>query len=266
MKKGSKIAVWIATGCVITGVALLTAGSLNGGAGQIVKAFDKGGQYRGANPVSGQEILHGDFERSFSAEGLRELELEAGCHVITMAEEDVDRILVEGKNCEGIQCYVQEDTLVLKGTGLQTVGVNVEEPTVRVTVPRGFSWEEAEVEADMGLVQIYRIQAARMEVGANMGAVHVDSFSAVNLEIDADMGAVELTGMVENNMKAESSKGSVTITLLQDSDEFGYEVEASLGKVRVDGRQIGNGSTNPGGASKKLELTADMGSIDIFFQ
>lgn len=314
MKKRTKIALWAAAGCIFVGGLLMGIGSAAGGRGQlkeinnnsmgvtfegvslnvsdvdgiVSEILDEDSVYRGEEETPGQEVLSGDFTRSFSAEGLRKLDITVGVHSVILVEGDGDEVTVQGENCDRIQCFVKDGELVLKDVGRKKAEVHADSRKITLTLPAGIRWEEAEVEAAMGSVEIGRLEAREAELAAGMGsiqaehitatelnieaemgAVEVEDFAVSDMDISADMGSVELKGDLTGTLEAEASMGSIRLELEREKSYYDYRVETSMGSVTLDGESWSKLEkelviNNAGQGS--MELDASMGSIEIFFK
>ena len=112
MKKGMKIALWAAVGCIFIGGILMGIGSAAGGQHQLkevnansmgvtfggiglnIGSLNENGFYRGEDETKEQEVLSGDFSRSFSADGLKKLTITVGVHELEMTEADANEVTV----------------------------------------------------------------------------------------------------------------------------------------------------------------------------
>lgn len=327
MKKGTRAAVIAAMICIVAGGILAGIGAAAGGREQIaegdfqyvqlgesggdlddaVEAFflknlgrlgrserlediaDTVGRYDGEKEKKGVEVLNGDFERTIAYSGaLSRLETKVGIHVLEIKEGSGGEILLKGKNCDRIQCYVEEGTLYIKDVGTRKKYKRTNDRELVLTVPAGILWEKvemeapiggiemdslaaqkAELDAEMGNIVVYSLTADKLDIEANMGNVEIRNARAGRLEAEASMGNIEFEGRVDGDIEAEASMGSITLSLAQEKEEFNYEISAGMGSVTVDGSDCGGLSrdqTIDHQADKRMKLNSSMGSIDIYFE
>lgn len=325
MKKGTKMSVAVALTCIAAGCVFIGIGAAAGGGRQLKTGefdlihlesdelgfdlddagfdfirdsakelfadenADTGGRYDGEKTEDGVEVLSGDFERTIECDGRPEkLEIKVGVHMLEIREGDGQAILLEGKNCDRIQCYVENGTLYLKDVGKNKKYLKVRDRTLTLTVPEGIRWDDARISAaiggveadaldaqkmkldvDMGNIDIDSLTAQRLEVGADMGNVELKNVQAGSLDVEAKMGNIDFEGVVNGNIEAEASMGSITLTLGQEEAEFNYEISAGMGSVTLDGADFGglsHAKKIDNGADWRMELESSMGSIDIYFE
>lgn len=314
MKKGTKAAMITAAACIAAGCVFIGAGTAAGGVEQVktgefdlfypnrdidadfdgvldllpLKSEDRG-RYDGETVTKDIEVLSGDFERSIEYhDSLENLEIKVGVHILEIREGDGPEILLEGTNCDQIQCYVDNGTLYLKDVGKNKKYLRVRDRTLTLTVPAGIRWDDASISAaiggveadaldaqkikldvDMGNIDIDSLTAERLEIGADMGNVELRNAQAGGLDAEANMGNIEFEGAVNGNVEAEAGMGSITLTLAQREDEFNYEISAGMGSVTLDGADFGGLSHEKkldNGADRRMKLESSMGSIDIYFE
>jgi len=310
MKKRTKIALWTALFCILIGSLLWAGGVVAGGLKQldqisihgdglwdsllqidgdeaVEKLLEDAGYFQGAKKTAGQKVYNGDFTLEIPAEKLAELDLEIGIHSLEITTATVDKVTIEGKNCDQIQCYQKENTLEIKDVGKKKTADK--ERQIKVVLPESVQWQEAEIEAamakvtadvlnarkvqlkaGMGNIEIENLTADEADIEADMGNVIVENFDIRDLDISADMGAVEMEGKAVISLDAEANMGAVELKLHQAFMDFNYEIDASMGTVVVDGESYSSLKQerviNNTGANGRMELEASMGSIEICFE
>lgn len=102
---------------------------------------------------------------------------------------------------------------------------------------------------------------ANIEGGA--GKVVIEQAILNELDLDAGMGDFELNGQLIGRSKIEVGVGRLTIDL-QDRDYTIY-AEKGIGRISVDGKNVGNNVT-VGEGKNKLYIDAGIGSIEVNFK
>ena len=296
MRKRTKAALWVAAGCIFFGGIIMGAGSVAGGYGQLKDVSDnplgvtferdafyisspnaetkenhlqKTKNFVGEEIVPGQEVLSGDFARSFSVQNLYELEIKTGIHNFTIIESDVDNITVEGVNCDQIQCFVREGELRLLDVGRKNAITGPDDRRIHISIPKDMQWTEVELEVVMAEADVQVLRAQDCELTVDMGAISVKNAVVGNLDVSADMGAVTLEGEIQHNAEADASMGAVIFKLKQKETDFNYQIEASMGSVKLGGKEISGLDKEKminNQADRTMELEASMGSIEIIFE
>lgn len=316
MKKRTRRAVIIAAGCIVAGGALMGAGAAAGGIEQLksgdfryvypdedgedrwlgslfltgMRARKNGaGSYNGEAQVEGVEVLSGDFSREIAySGGLKQLETNVGIHILEIKRGGTEKVMLEGKNCDRIQCYVEDGTLYVKDVGKNKKYTHVNDRRLVLTVPEDIGWEAVKMEVDIGGVETEELKAENVTMDVNMGNIEIDGLKADHLQIDVSMGNVEVenaragsldaetemgniefSGVVDGGISAWVSMGSIALELEQEQTDFDYEISADMGSVTVNGKEYSGLSAawrENNGAGRKLTANSNMGSIDIFFE
>lgn len=195
---------------------------------------------------------------------------------------------------------VNGGTLVVRSKG---TGAFVRAPQVTVCVPEGawldrvdidadlgechlggFSVGDLTVDADCGSVSLYDITASSASVTADLGSVELSNVTAEELsvklssgelngwELTVDrrleasnaMGSIELSGDFRGETVLKCDMGSISLFCQGSEEEYSYDLEASLGAVRVDGYGSGRSLKKQGGANT-ITATSSMGEITLSF-
>lgn len=247
------------------------------------------GFYNGEKEEHGQEVYSGDFEAEVPYSGsLLELDVEMGVHGLEIVEGNDDRITIRGTNCDRIQCYVKDGILHVKDVGRHKKVYKTTGRTLQLTIPSGIKWAKADLEAGMGYVEMWMLEAREASLDADMGYVAVEFLTAEEADLEADMGSVtvgegnigeldisasmgsvKVTGTVSGNVEAEADMGSCVLTLRQSVTDFNYEITTSMGSVELNGEEYSGLDKEKlilNGAPRTMELDSSMGSIEIYFK
>lgn len=106
-----------------------------------------------------------------------------------------------------------------------------------------------------------------MEVGA--GALDIKD---IHVERDTDLvlgvGNVDLEGLFLGNMSLECDVGDVTLTLDDAEEDHNYEIECSLGNVRVGSHSytsLANEISIDNSADSTYDIECSLGSVNLEF-
>ena len=201
-----------------------------------------------------------------------------------------DDYYVEFKECAGILQYeVEDDTLVIKqkeesifmnfGFGY----ANDRENTVKIYYPEDATFENITMEVDMGSLYVEEINASILDVSCDMGSVEFEKCFAEEIHIDVDMGNIVMEEAVTGEIKVETDKGNVEIHSIDLTDagtvncnmgnvEMSFEkpvetyeiyAKIDMGELSINGEDYG--STHKSEGEIPLEVTNDMGNIELNF-
>lgn len=270
-----------AMGCLMAAGVLLCSGCAGryGGYKENHKDDGDNGYYTGAQIEPDQEIYSGDFTKDMSDQGtITKLEVEIGLHSLVVQEGEGQIVSLEAKRADQIQCYVEDGKLYLKEVGRKKIPRRSAKRELILTVPADIRLEEAVMDADMGMIETDRLQAADIALRANMGSIEIEELTADRVVLDSDMGSIEIgeltaaqkaemnggmgsisvnrgtaetlkadtamgalewKGTVRGDVTASAGMGSITLSLEQKRTDFNYEISAEMGSVELDGRSYG---------------------------
>lgn len=176
--------------------------------------------------------------------------------------------------------------------------------TVTITVPQGARFDSAyiqadlgkadisgfyaadlNVEADLGDVNLWNVQAESTVLTLSMGSLTIDTLATGTLDVTADMGNVEGRDLeVRDSLTAEAGMGSVDLrgdlrtyaSVIADmgsirldtelsADECNYEFTVDMGTISVDGKDYGDVAIG-GSGSNLFTGEASMGGIELNFK
>lgn len=172
---------------------------------------------------------------------------------------------------------------------------------VTVYIPEGTQLKDAAVYTSMGDIDLSGFNAESLDVSASMGSVsltnavvgdgildlamgdlNVSTVNAESLEfilsmgkleaydisttkeliMENAMGDMEVQGSLGGKTEASASMGEVTIT--SDLSDYGYDLNTSMGTVRVNGDKRGDEASQSGGTNF-ITVDNSMGDIDVDF-
>lgn len=130
---------------------------------------------------------------------------------------------------------------------------------------------DGEIDLTVGAGQItldsLRAEELDMEVGA--GALDIKD---IHVERDTDLvlgvGNVDLEGLFLGNMSLECDVGDVTLTLDDAEEDHNYEIECSLGNVRVGSHSytsLANEISIDNSADSTYDIECSLGSVNLEF-
>lgn len=257
MKKFTKIALIIAA--IMAGVTLLCViGAFALGftwdkLGSMVEEdkFNFGGNSAGI--VSDQDSNEGtsdkaenDYEEIQAA--CSQLEIEFGAGTLEVVYADVQTIQVQEESVTNYKCYIEEDTLHIKGN--RSAGIGAQNGTIRVTIPNNMSFQE--VDLDIGAGQ------------ANVTGLIADE---VNIEVGA--GKASIKQLDAREISAETGAGEIVLEVVGKKEDYSYNLECGIGELKVgDTSYSGLGSEQKiqnSGAKRFLDAECGVGKIQVDF-
>lgn len=236
-----------------------------------------------------KNVIKGDtfIEKTYSASGeVTSLELNLRNSVVKVKEYDGESVSVTYSETlsgdKAINSYrVTEENGKLSVTEIKLASelVSMQAPETVVALPTGGSYEIS-VKTANGAISLKADVAeySSVKLQTDNGKISVDGeLVCASLECDTDNGSIELNGSVyAEEVDCETDNGSViaafiaaeSVTLKTDigsieakliDDKTDYDItvsKPSVGSCNVENRK---------GGSRKLNLTCDVGSIEIIF-
>lgn len=249
MKRFTKVCLWIFGSCLVMGLLLGSISwalgfrgwrAVRWGGGHLEETYEKvEGEIRGLELHVQAGDIHVEEGDEFAITGKTDGKplnsvVEDGIWKLSAGEDDHE----DGASFGGF--YMDNEGIYWKAS----LG------EVHITIPRG-----------MVLDQII------VDVGG--GSVEIDNFSCRNMDIELQAGSVSFHGDVKEQLLAECQAGSIEGRLAGKKEDFGINVECSVGSVSVGGSTwVGlfmDEELESGRKEKEIELSCDAGSIIINF-
>lgn len=244
---------------------------------------------------------------SCPASSFKELDLEMGGCTLYLQESADDQIYVSVEG-EALRHYYLADgsTLRLRNAGRTNVAGMSDK--VYLKIPEGFVFDEADVNLGAGKLEGGALHAEElsMEVGAGecsmeeisgrelslqvgAGKIRTRRLEAEELTLDVGAGEYDLKGVlvtrdmklelgmgnakidgeITGNLSVDCGMGDVDMHLAGSEDDHAYDVECSMGNVKV-GREKANGLSKSmkwnSGQESVFEIECNMGNVKITFE
>jgi DUF4097 and DUF4098 domain-containing protein YvlB len=156
--------------------------------------------------------------------------------------------------------------------------------TFILSVPESF--DELELQLDMGAAEVRSLTVQEAECITNLGAIDIMGLTAEKAILNADLGSIEATGISVRECEATSSLGHVNLTgdvyeklvakcelgsingRLARPADYGWDMEADMGSINLDGHSVAgmNGSSEENSSADTFfDLTCGLGNINIQF-
>lgn len=224
---------------------------------------------------------------SFSAENIRNLEIDLGGCEVTLGTSPDAEYHVSAETIKKLQAYVSGDTLYVR---VMTSGhITSLSTKVEILIPEGVVFQEVKASMGAGDFEIAALSAdtIKMEIGA--GRLQTGKISAGELTIElgagqiiikeaeiweklkAEIGAGELrfTGSVPGDMDVECAMGNADIHITGSSEkDHNYDLECSAGNMTIGSRShagVAFEDTINNGAASEYKLSCFMGNIKVTF-
>ncbi len=239
---------------------------------------------------SRHDILEEDVPRLCLGEEVSTLDIEAGGCMFQTAKSPDGSFYVEASDTGRFQAYLENGILYIRVTAGSRRWIgwgNMETCQVRLYVPEGYRFQEAEIELGAGILEFQELNADQAFLRVGAGEIKVDGLTADSLKTEVGMGRIELyrlnvkgleaeigmgelavRGTLDGNADIECSMGNVDMELTGRQEDFNFELSGAMGSIGLESsRYNGLGMTRSidNGAGKKIDAECSAGNITISF-
>lgn len=194
-----------------------------------------------------------NIEESFPIYEVDSLEIENAVGDLKIEAADIDDIQVTGVNLStASKVELSGDTLRIENTAVKVVlfGIKMGEkvtnvnPGVTVRVPRGFAFDEVQVESGVGTVKMDGITAKELYLASGTGTIDATDITCGDIDIDAGVGEVNIylnAQMTDYDMDLTPGIGAIYVDDIQQSEishtnedaDYSLNVDSGIGEVRL---------------------------------
>lgn len=215
-------------------------------------------------------VLNGNSNQSFSADSVKNLEVEMGACEFILEESEDGEFYVEAENAGKYQGYVSGNTLHLRGMSKTSIKSGDKGCVIHLYIPTSHEFEKIEFALGAGQISSETgLKVGELEIELGAGQITLDSVTANTLDAEVGMGSLEFSGDIGKKADVECAMGSIQLELAGEEKDFNYQLEAAAGEISIGDRSYGGiaGKTNvDNNADKEIDIECAMGSIDISFQ
>lgn len=146
--------------------------------------------------------------------------------------------------------------------------INIKNDTGAVNI-NGISTEFANISTDTGYISVENIKSVETKLGSDTGYIKLKNGTMEKLFAETDAGLIKLISVDADYIEAGSDAGSVNAKLIGNREDYSLDLSNDLGKITVDGRNIGTSIFNTnyaeGRGNKKVKINVDTGKISVDF-
>ncbi|MGN0548596.1 MAG: hypothetical protein ACI4IM_03280 [Acutalibacteraceae bacterium] len=159
-----------------------------------------------------------------------------------------------------------------------------EAAVIRLTVPSGFVFDEADIETGAGKVTIDSLSAdildvslgagkatvenlvanSRADIEGGTGMLTVNGGSLNNLNLDMGVGSLTFKSRIEGNSSLDLGVGEAKLIILGRREDYCIELDKGLGEARLEGESMRDDSVY-GAGSNRLSIDGGVGAVNIEF-
>ena len=195
-----------------------------------------------------------------------DLEIVVGAGDLKVKYHDNENVTMEVSDEDKMQCYVEGDTLKIKG-GLIT-GTS-SSSTMIVYLPENKNFNNVAIDVGAGNIEIDKLTGSDTDINVAMGQVVISEMETDSLNIEVGMGNAEVKGNINYEAIVDCGMGQVVMELEGEGKDFNYNLDCGLGSLSVEGvyhiAGIGDSYVN-NDASMEMDLSVGMGTVTVSFE
>lgn len=270
MKTGRKIFWIVCAVLVIIGIGMAGAGVLLGG------MTGKGREYLNLRDtiketsadLGSQKIAStGEYVTEYS--GVTELDLDVFSFDVVVRPADIKYVRV---STEKIKEKYRKFLAIEEDANTVSIYQNGEikmpakdAGTLYVEIPREQKLESVELGVGAGYLQAQGVKAGELTVEVGAGRADITDYETKELDAECEVGQMRLEGDTTESASLECGIGKI-LYITEDCQSYNYDMECGIGTINIDGKKvegIGAGQSIDNGKSRMMELTCNIGTIEV---
>lgn len=157
----------------------------------------------------------------------------------------------------------------MEAVGLQAREVDIEVGAGMCNVAHLTAAQETDLLIGAGRITLGTLETEELNMNVGAGELRIeDARVQRGADLQIGMGNADLRGLFQGDMNVDCGMGNVTMNLDDAETDHNYEIECSMGNVRLDRRSYTGMSEEvsiDNGSSSTYELECSMGNITVNF-
>ena len=195
-----------------------------------------------------------------------DLEILVGAGDLKIKYHNEENVTLEVSDEDKMQCYVEGDTLKIKGGLITGTGSS---STMIVYLPENKNFNNVAIDVGAGNIEIDKLTGSDTDINVAMGQVVISEMETDSLNIEVGMGNAEVKGNINYEAIVDCGMGQVVMELEGEGKDFNYNLDCGLGSLSVEGvyhiAGIGDSYVN-NDASMEMDLSVGMGTVTVSFE
>lgn len=155
----------------------------------------------------------------------------------------------------------------MDSVALEANEINVE-VDAGTAVIKSLYGKEVEINVNAGGLEVGDVTARELSAQTGAGSLVIRNFTAEDASLSASAGSLEAEGAVGRNADIECGAGSIQMTLQGAETDYDYDLECSMGEIRIGGSTysgLSDEKTLRNGGKGVLNVECSVGDIEIEF-
>jgi len=195
---------------------------------------------------------------------VQNLELKIGAAQLEIMESDDNQYWIQCDTSKIMKCYIEGDTLVLKG--VKKIGDHHDK--IYLYVPAGMRLNSVDVELGAGEITVERLQCEDLETSIGAGQIQYSDMNVGELKMEIGAGQADYNGIVQQDMKVECAAGQVNLMLQGNKTDWNYDVNCAAGEIMLEDTRYNNLLNEvdiDNSAAKDCKMECVLGQIQVGF-
>lgn len=130
--------------------------------------------------------------------------------------------------------------------------------------------DKAVITLESGNLDLSRLESGRLTLSNEYGNCCIDEITVKNSDITLESGRLELYDAILGNTEINSSYGNVSLDLAGGISDYNYDLDASYGTIKLDGKRIESDEEGEvyyrkdNGQKNNLRINSESGDIEIW--
>lgn len=267
MKTGRKIFWVVCAVLMIIGIAMAGAGALLGGTTGEGKTYLSLGE-KTSTALKSQKITS-DGEYVTEYPGATELNLDVYSFDVVVRPADIKYVRV---STEKIKEKYRKFLTSEENAGIVSIYQDGEikmpakdAGTLYVEIPKEQKFESVDFGVGAGYLQAEGVKAGELTVEVGAGRADITDYETKELDAECGVGQMKLEGDTTESVSLECGIGKI-LYITEDCQNYNYELECGIGSINIDGKKIegiGTGQSIDNGKSRTMDLTCNIGTIEV---
>lgn len=129
----------------------------------------------------------------------------------------------------------------------------------------GLEMSELDIQTDLGGVEIKDMRCETLDCTSGMEEIRLERLTAEDISCTADMGDISALKVNSQEVELHADMGNIFLKTQDKESACKYDLKTDLGEVIVNGQSRGTKTTG-GSGSRSLNMTTNMGDIELEFQ
>lgn len=167
---------------------------------------------------------------------------------------------VKGK----ISCYIQDDTLILKGEKYS----DNHNDKISLYLPKEIHPDDVEIKLGAGKITINTIRTGKLSAEVGAGSLSIQNADIEHVDLNAGVGKIDFMGSISGDIDAKCGVGDIDMQINGDKENWNYDVECAAGKVVVGEDEYENLVRNVDinyEADNDCDIACAIGKVELSF-